>query len=200
MNKIYTIPIVSSILDSPSSSIPLNEEISNLIQSHPLLAQIISIADNKVTLNEKEISSYMINHSLEKIIDILYTPQHVRVFRYFTITYSANINQISEQCSINQRVSEGIIKDLIKEKIIVPDQSNNEYALSVLSDGLINHYKSLIYEMIYKIKIDLNDKLKSLSLTISPQMQEEYINKAYSIINTSNEIILSFTFYNKINS
>lgn len=142
----------------------------------------------------------MINHSLEKIIDILYTPQHVRVFRYFTITYSANIYQISEQCSINQKVSEGIIKDLIKEKLIVPTQSNNEYALSVLSDGLINHYKSLIYEMIYKIKIDLNDKLKSLSLTISPQMQEEYINKAYSIINTLNEIILSFSYYNKINS
>ncbi len=142
----------------------------------------------------------MINHSLEKIFDILYTTQHVRVFRYFTITYSANINQISEQCSINQKVSEGIIKDLIKEKIIVPDQSNKEYSLAAFSDGLINHYKSLIYEMIYKIKVDLNDKLKSLSLTVSPQMQEEYINKAFSIIHTLNEIILSFTYYNKINS
>ena len=54
--------------------------------------------------------------------------------------------------------------------------------------------------MIYKIKVDLNDKLKSLSLTVSPQMQEEYINKAFSIIHTLNEIILSFTYYNKINS
>ena len=75
-----------------------------------------------------------------------------------------------------------------------------EYSLAAFSDGLINHYKSLIYEMIYKIKVDLNDKLKSLSLTVSPQMQEEYIHKAFSIIHTLNEIILSFTYYNKINS
>ena len=46
--------------------------------------------------------------------------------------------------------------------------------------------------MIYCIKIDLDDKINSLEKRGSSDLQEEYMNKAYSYISKLDDLILIF--------
>jgi hypothetical protein len=65
---------------------------------------------------------------------------------------------------------------------------NNLFEKNKLIENNIN----FIFNMIYCIKIDLDDKINSLEKRGSSDLQEEYMNKAYSYISKLDDLILIF--------
>lgn len=192
-------PTLKLLLKSPLEGIELNDNINELMKKYPIINELVIEKDKKIKFNYALAVSYVVSHSIEKMLEILYTPQHIRVYRYLQKTFASNLNIISQHCSIKVKACEKILNDLVKERLITFNMETKEYVLCKINENVINYLKNYLYEMIYKVKIDLIDKLKSLSIRISVQMQEEYITKGYSVVNSLVEIILSLDIYLKYN-
>ena len=199
LSYVYILPTLKLLLNSPFEGIELTENVSQLRGKYSIINELIIEKDKKIEFNYANVTTYVVNHSIEKILEILYTPQHIRVYRYLQKTFSSNLNAISLHCSIKPKACEKILSDLVKERLITFNMEIKEYVLCQMNECLMNYLKNYLYEMIYKVKIDLIDKLKSLSVRISVQMQEEYITKGYSVVNSLVEIILSLELYLKHN-
>ena len=86
----------------------------------------------------------------------------------------------------------------------IPNYNNDKYYLNDLlknKKNILNKYIILLYNMIYEVKKDCNDKLNILFYNkTSSILQEEYINKTYSFINKLDDIIICFNYLlNSIN-
>ena len=122
--------------------------------------------------------------SIEKILDIKYNNEFSRVFKLFTKIIDTTEREIMNICSLSKKNLSEIIKILKYENIISTNTTTNSLILNNLfeKNKLIENNINFIFNMIYCIKIDLDDKINSLEKRGSSDLQEEYMNKAYSYI------------------
>jgi len=121
-----------------------------------------------------------------------------------TKVIESNIKDIKNYCILKPNIINEILIELKKENIIIYNYNNDKYYLNdILKNrkNILNKYIILLYNMIYEVKKDCNDKLNILFYNkTSSILQEEYINKAYSFINKLDDIIICFNYLlNSIN-
>ena len=121
-----------------------------------------------------------------------------------TKVIESNIKDIKNYCILKPNIINEILIELKKENIIIYNYNNDKYYLNdILKNrkNILNKYIILLYNMIYEVKKDYNDKLNILFYNkTSSILQEEYINKAYSFINKLDDIIICFNYLlNSIN-
>ena len=121
-----------------------------------------------------------------------------------TKVIESNIKDIKNYCILKPNIINEILIEFKKENIIIYNYNNDKYYLNdILKNrkNILNKYIVLLYNMIYEVKKDCNDKLNILFYNkTSSILQEEYINKAYSFINKLDDIIICFNYLlNSIN-
>jgi hypothetical protein len=121
-----------------------------------------------------------------------------------TKVIESNIKDIKNYCILKPNIINEILIEFKKENIIIYNYNNDKYYLNdILKNrkNILNKYIILLYNMIYEVKKDCNDKLNILFYNkTSSILQEEYINKAYSFINKLDDIIICFNYLlNSIN-
>ncbi len=121
-----------------------------------------------------------------------------------TKVIESNIKDIKNYCILKPNIINEILIELKKENIIIYNYNNDKYYLNDIlknKKNILNKYIILLYNMIYEVKKDCNDKLNILFYNkTSSILQEEYINKAYSFINKLDDIIICFNYLlNSIN-
>jgi hypothetical protein len=121
-----------------------------------------------------------------------------------TKVIESNIKDIKNYCILKPNIINEILIEFKKENIIIYNYNNDKYYLNdILKNrkNILNKYIILLYNMIYEVKKDCNDKLNILFYNkTSSILQEEYINKAYSFINELDDIIICFNYLlNSIN-
>ena len=166
--------------------------------------KLIIKENNKLILNKDIIKYDLFYNSLEKILNILFSPKHIRILRIIQRYENLNSFQISQKASLKKIEVEEILDDLInKVKIIKKennkDENNNEntcdtFCLNEINDLHIKMIKENIYEIIKNIKFELKDKLKEFQGRISKETEIQFINKYYSLINSFSEILNSYNF------
>ena len=184
LNNLY-----SKILSNDNYNIILAEDEEFNINSDYL------IVDNSiVSLNTEKLFERLFFDSIEKILDIKYNNEFSRVFKLFTKIIVTTEREIMNICSISKKNLSEIIKILKYENIISINATTNTLILNNLfeKNKLIENNINFIFNMIYCIKIDLDDKINSLEKRGSSDLQEEYMNKAYSYISKLDDLILVF--------
>ena len=184
LNNLY-----SKILSNDNYNIILAEDEEFNINSDYL------IVDNSiVSLNTEKLFERLFFDSIEKILDIKYNNEFSRVFKLFTKIIVTTEREIMNICSISKKNLSEIIKILKYENIISMNATTNTLILNNLfeKNKLIENNINFIFNMIYCIKIDLDDKINSLEKRGSSDLQEEYMNKAYSYISKLDDLILVF--------
>ena len=121
-----------------------------------------------------------------------------------TKVIESNIKDMKNYCILKPNIINEILIELKKENLIIYNYNNDKYYLNDLlknKKNILNKYIILLYNMIYEVKKDCNDKLNILFYNkTSSILQEEYINKAYSFINKLDDIIICFNYLlNSIN-
>ena len=184
LNNLY-----SKILSNDNYNIILAEDEEFNINSDYL------IVDNSiVSLNTEKLFERLFFDSIEKILDIKYNNEFSRVFKLFTKIIDTTEREIMNICSLSKKNLSEIIKILKYENIISTNTTTNSLILNNLfeKNKLIENNINFIFNMIYCIKIDLDDKIHSLEKRGSSDLQEEYMNKAYSYISKLDDLILVF--------
>ena len=184
LNNLY-----SKILSNDNYNIILAEDEEFNINSDYL------IVDNSiVSLNTEKLFERLFFDSIEKILDIKYNNEFSRVFKLFTKIIDTTEREIMNICSLSKKNLSEIIKILKYENIISTNTTTNSLILNNLfeKNKLIENNINFIFNMIYCIKIDLDDKINSLEKRGSSDLQEEYMNKAYSYISKLDDLILVF--------
>ncbi len=184
LNNLY-----SKILSNDNYNIILAEDEEFNINSDYL------IVDNSiVSLNTEKLFERLFFDSIEKILDIKYNNEFSRVFKLFTKIIDTTEREIMNICSLPKKNLSEIIKILKYENIISTNTTTNSLILNNLfeKNKLIENNINFIFNMIYCIKIDLDDKIHSLEKRGSSDLQEEYMNKAYSYISKLDDLILVF--------
>ena len=166
--------------------------------------KLIIKENNKLILNKDIIKYDLFYNSLEKILNILFSPKHIRILRIIQRYENLNSFQISQKASLKKIEVEEILDDLInKVKIIKKENNKNEnnnentcdtFCLNEINDLHIKMIKENIYEIIKNIKFELKDKLKEFQGRISKETEIQFINKYYSLINCFSEILNSYNF------
>ena len=166
--------------------------------------KLIIKENNKLILNKDIIKYDLFYNSLEKILNILFSPKHIRILRIIQRYENLNSFQISQKASLKKIEVEEILDDLINKVKIVKkennkDENNNEntcdtFCLNEINDLHIKMIKENIYEIIKNIKFELKDKLKEFQGRISKETEIQFINKYYSLINSFSEILNSYNF------
>lgn len=163
---------------------------------------------NKLMLNKDIIKYDLFYNSLEKIINILFSPKHIRIFRIIQRNENLNSFQISQKASLKTIEVEEILEDLInKIKIIKKEEKEKDkndinniniisdtFCLNEINEFHIKMIKENIYDIIKNIKFELKDKLKESQGRISKETEIQYINKYYSLTNCFSEILNSYNF------
>ena len=184
LNNLY-----SKILSNDNYNIIIGEDEEFNINSEYL------IVDNSiVSLNTEKLLERLFFDSIEKILDIKYNNEFSRVFKLFTKIIVTTEREIMNICSISKKNLSEIIKILKYENIISMNATANALILNNLfeKNKLIENNINFIFNMIYCIKIDLDDKINLLEKRGSSDLQEEYMNKAYSYISKLDDLILVF--------
>ena len=184
LNNLY-----SKILSNDNYNIIIGEDEEFNINSEYL------IVDNSiVSLNTEKLLERLFFDSIEKILDIKYNNEFSRVFKLFTKIIVTTEREIMNICSISKKNLSEIIKILKYENIISMNATTNTLILNNLfeKNKLIENNINFIFNMIYCIKIDLDDKINLLEKRGSSDLQEEYMNKAYSYISKLDDLILIF--------
>ena len=184
LNNLY-----SKILSNDNYNIILAEDEEFNINSDYL------IVDNSiVSLNTEKLLERLFFDSIEKILDIKYNNEFARVFKLFTKIIETTEREIINICSISKKNLSEIIKIFKNENLISINTTTNTLILNNLfeKNKLIENNINFIFNMIYCIKIDLDDKINSLEKRGSSDLQEEYMNKAYSYISKLDDLILVF--------
>ena len=207
--------LIKKILKSNNNKYELELNINDIpiiqkqISQNSFLKDILTINTNILSFNTEYLSHILIYHSIEQIINTIYTPQHIRILRYLTKTYSSSIKTISNHCSIDIQKCKDILNDLIYEQLItitthnpsttattlftnnIDNNNNNEYTLIDLKTNMNNmkRLKEVCYEIIYKIKLDLDNKLHTSRGRVSIELQESYINRGYHLVQTFMDVI-----------
>lgn len=184
LNNLY-----SKILSNDNYNIIIGEDEEFNINSEYL------IVDNSiVSLNTEKLLERLFFDSIEKILDIKYNNEFSRVFKLFTKIIVTTEREIMNICSISKKNLSEIIKILKYENIISMNATTNTLILNNLfeKNKLIENNINFIFNMIYCIKIDLDDKINLLEKRGSSDLQEEYMNKAYSYISKLDDLILVF--------
>ena len=121
------------------------------------------------------------------------------MFKLFSKIIETNEREIINICSLSKKQLSEILNILKSENLITINKKSNYLLLNNLKESkdLIINYKNLVYNMIYSIKIDLDDKINSLENRGSQELQEEYMNKAFSYISMLDDIILIFENFKK---
>ena len=166
--------------------------------------KLIIKENNKLILNKDIIKYDLFYNSLEKILNILFSPKHIRILRIIQRYENLNSFQISQKASLKKIEVEEILDDLInKVKIVKKENNKNEnnnentcdtFCLNEINDLHIKMIKENIYEIIKNIKFELKDKLKEFQGRISKETEIQFINKYYSLINCFSEILNSYNF------
>ena len=164
--------------------------------------KLILKENNKLILNKDIIKYDLFYNSLEKIINVLFSPKHIRILRIIQRNENLNSFQISQKASLKTIEVEEILEDLInKIKIIKKEEKDkNEnnisdtYCLNEINEFHIKMIKENIYDIIKNIKFELKDKLKEFQGRINKETEIQYINKYYSLINCFSEILNSYNF------
>ena len=161
--------------------------------------------NNKITLNKDIIKYDLFFNSLEKIINLLYSSKHIRILKIIQRNENFNIFQISQKACLKSIEVEEIIDDLINIKIVKKikkeeNEEDNVFCLEEINESHINNIKEIIYDIIINVKFELKDKLKELQGRISKEIEIQYVNKYYSMINSFYEILNCFNFLFKINN
>ena len=166
--------------------------------------KLIIKENNKLILNKDIIKYDLFYNSLEKILNILFSPKHIRILRIIQRYENLNSFQISQKASLKKIEVEEILDDLInKVKIVKKENNKNEnnnentcdtFCLNEINDLHIKMIKENIYEIIKNIKFELKDKLKEFQGRISKETEIQFINKYYSLINSFSEILNSYNF------
>jgi hypothetical protein len=191
--------ILNKLLNSPNNII--DKENFKIINT-PYL--IYDNDNNKILLNKTFLNERLLYDNLEKILEIKYPSQYLRLFRYMTKVIESNIKDMKNYCILKPNIINEILIELKKENLIIYNYNNDKYYLNDLlknKKNILNKYIILLYNMIYEVKKDCNDKLNILFYNkTSSILQEEYINKAYSFINKLDDIIICFNYLlNSIN-
>ena len=184
LNNLY-----SKILSNDNYNIIIGEDEEFNINSEYL------IVDNSiVSLNTEKLLERLFFDSIEKILDIKYNNEFSRVFKLFTKIIETTEREIINICSISKKNLSEIIKIFKNENLISINTTTNTLILNNLfeKNKLIENNINFIFNMIYCIKIDLDDKINSLEKRGSSDLQEEYMNKAYSYISKLDDLILIF--------
>ena len=184
LNNLY-----SKILSNDNYNIILAEDEEFNINSDYL------IVDNSiVSLNTEKLFERLFFDSIEKILDIKYNNEFARVFKLFTKIIETTEREIINICSISKKNLSEIIKIFKNENLISINTTTNTLILNNLfeKNKLIENNINFIFNMIYCIKIDLDDKINLLEKRGSSDLQEEYMNKAYSYISKLDDLILVF--------
>ena len=156
--------------------------------------------NNKIILNKEYIKYDLFYNSIEIIINLFYSPKHLRILKIIQLNQNLNLIQISQKACLKYLEVQEILDDLINKLVIVKkikkEKDGNDfiYLLNDLDEDIINLYKDNIYGIIKNIKYELKDKLKELQGRIDKDMVIQYINKYYSLINTFSEILNSYNF------
>ena len=116
----------------------------------------------------------------------------------------SNIKDIKNYCILKPNIINEILIEFKKENIIIYNYNNDKYYLNdILKNrkNILNKYIILLYNMIYEVKKDCNDKLNILFYNkTSSILQKKYINKLYFFINKLDDIIICFNYLlNSIN-
>ena len=121
------------------------------------------------------------------------------MFKLFSKIIETNEREIINICSLSKKQLSEILNILKSENLITINKKTNCLLLNNLKENkdLIINYKNLVYNMIYSIKIDLDDKINYLENRGSQELQEEYMNKAFSYISMLDDIILIFENFKK---
>ena len=160
------------------------------------------IKDNStIRLKKKKLFETIFFDSIEKILEIKYNNEFSRVFKLFTKIFQTTEKEIINICSISKKDLPNIIKILKNENLISINEKDNNLILNNIFENniLIKNNINYIYNMIFCIKTDFEDKINSLEKRGSYDLQEEYMNKTYSYISKLNNLILVFENVQKLN-
>ena len=156
--------------------------------------------NNKIILNKEFIKYDLFYNSIEIIVNLFFSPKHLRILKIIQLNQNLNLFQISQKACLKYLEVQEILDDLINKLKIVKkikkekDGDDFIYLLNDLDENIINLYKDNIYGIIKNIKYELKDKLKELQGRINQDIVLQYINKYYSLINTFAEILNSYNF------
>jgi len=184
LNNLY-----SKILSNDNYNYILSEDEELNLNSDYLI-----IDNSIISLNKEKLFERLFYDSIEKILDIKYNNEFARVFKLFTKIIETTEREIINICSISKKNLSEIIKIFKNENLISINTTTNTLILNNLfeKNKLIENNINFIFNMIYCIKIDLDDKINSLEKRGSSDLQEEYMNKAYSYISKLDDLILIF--------
>ena len=184
LNNLY-----SKILSNDNYNYILSEDEELNLNSDYLI-----IDNSIISLNKEKLFERLFYDSIEKILDIKYNNEFSRVFKLFTKIIETTEREIINICSISKKNLSEIIKIFKNENLISINTTTNTLILNNLfeKNKLIENNINFIFNMIYCIKIDLDDKINSLEKRGSSDLQEEYMNKAYSYISKLDDLILIF--------
>ena len=184
LNNLY-----SKILSNDNYNYILSEDEELNLNSDYLI-----IDNSIISLNKEKLFERLFYDSIEKILDIKYNNEFARVFKLFTKIIETTEREIINICSISKKNLSEIIKIFKNENLISINTTTNTLILNNLfeKNKLIENNINFIFNMIYCIKIDLDDKINSLEKRGSSDLQEEYMNKAYSYISKLDDLILVF--------
>ena len=184
LNNLY-----SKILSNDNYNYILSEDEELNLNSDYLI-----IDNSIISLNKEKLFERLFYDSIEKILDIKYNNEFARVFKLFTKIIETKEREIINICSISKKNLSEIIKIFKNENLISINTTTNTLILNNLfeKNKLIENNINFIFNMIYCIKIDLDDKINSLEKRGSSDLQEEYMNKAYSYISKLDDLILIF--------
>ena len=184
LNNLY-----SKILSNDNYNYILSEDEELNLNSDYLI-----IDNSIISLNKEKLFERLFYDSIEKILDIKYNNEFSRVFKLFTKIIVTTEREIMNICSISKKNLSEIIKIFKNENLISINTTTNTLILNNLfeKNKLIENNINFIFNMIYCIKIDLDDKINLLEKRGSSDLQEEYMNKAYSYISKLDDLILIF--------
>ena len=138
--------------------------------------------NNKIILNKEYIKYDLFYNSIEIIINLFYSPKHLRILKIIQLNQNLNLFQISQKACLKYLEVQEILDDLINKLVIVKkikkekDGDDFIYLLNDLDENIINLYKDNIYGIIKNIKYELKDKLKELQGRINQDIVLQYIN------------------------
>ena len=184
LNNLY-----SKILSNDNYNYILSEDEELNLNSDYLI-----IDNSIISLNKEKLFERLFYDSIEKILDIKYNNECARVFKKKKKIIETTEREIINICSISKKNLSEIIKIFKNENLISINTTTNTLILNNLfeKNKLIENNINFIFNMIYCIKIDLDDKINLLEKRGSSDLQEEYMNKAYSYISKLDDLILVF--------
>ena len=168
------------------SSIKLNEIEDIVAEPNNFLTRVTS---DSITLNLANISQYIQERTIEKIIEQQYSMNHVRIYRLLLLCGALDAKNIMDICLfvpkncnmiLNQLYSEGYLETQL---VNATGGSSNIMFYSVNFKRNLTKVLDMTYKIIKNLKKYLSEELENIKNRVSPLMQEQYITKVYSAIN-----------------